>query len=114
MASPQSSPFVPVVLACALLACAGTVAPSKTVSPTPAPASSPAPASIARAFAPDDPGYGFTDPDRKRKLTAGLAALDAIAVDEMAAQHLPGLALGVIVDGELAYDKGFGFSDLEK
>jgi CubicO group peptidase (beta-lactamase class C family) len=124
MASSQRSYFVPAMpmaLACALLACRGpelrlktaTAAPAPTpVGSTPAP--TPAPASPAQAFAPNDPRYGFADPDRKRKLKGGFAALDAIAADELAAQKLPGLALGVVIDGELAYEKGFGFADLEK
>src|SRR5438477_9615265 len=121
MASPHNShlvPVVPIALACVLFACAATETRPKTASPTPAPPPvgfdprpAPTPASSAQTFAADDPGYGFADPDRKKKLKAGFTALDAIAAEEMAALKLPGLALGVVVDGELAYEKGFGFSD---
>src|SRR5262249_18455166 len=29
-------------------------------------------------------------------------------------QKVPGMAVGVVIDGELAYAKGFGFADVEK
>lgn len=62
----------------------------------------------AQRFAPDGITYRFADPDRKAKLAAGLATLDAAIADEMAKRKLPGLAIGVVIDGELAYAKGFG------
>src|SRR4051812_1302190 len=112
MPSPYRSHFVPAVpmaLACALIACAGAESRPKAALPPPAPvpvgsilAPATAPALRAQAFAPDDPRYEFADPDRKAKLKAGFAPLDAIAAEEMAAQRLPGLALGVVIDGELA------------
>lgn len=55
----------------------------------------------------------FAAADRKAKLTAAFPALDAHLAAELAAQKLPGLVFGVIIDGELAYAKGFGVADLE-
>ena len=37
------------------------------------------------------------------------SAIDKALVD----YQVPGIALGIVVDGELAYAKGFGFSDIE-
>ena len=65
-------------------------------------------------FAPSAPAYAFIDPDRKKKLTASFPEVDAIVADEMAEQRIPGAAVGIVVDGELVYAKGFGYSDVEK
>ena len=54
----------------------------------------------------------FAAADRKAKLAAAFPALDAHLSAQLAAQKLPGLVLGVIIDGDLAYAKGFGFADL--
>ena len=35
-----------------------------------------------------------------------------IVDDEMARQRLPGVVVGVVIDGELAYAKGFGLADV--
>ena len=85
--------------------------------PTPsAPASAPPPAAPAPAlqrFADGDFGYRFDDPDRKAKLVAAAQKVDAVIADEMTRQHIPGLALGIVVDGELVYAKGYGVADVE-
>jgi CubicO group peptidase (beta-lactamase class C family) len=73
-----------------------------------------APSNAGQAFAPAPPAYTFTDPDRKKKLASAFPALDAIAEEELRRQNLPGLAIGVVIDGELAYAKGFGVADQEK
>lgn len=64
-------------------------------------------------FADGIPVETFADPDRRAKLAAAFPALDAHLSEQLAAQKLPGLVFGVVVDGNLAYAKGFGFADLE-
>ena len=60
-----------------------------------------------------DLGYRFDDPDRKGKFVAAANQVDLAVADEMTRQHLPGLALGIVIDGELVYSKGYGFADLD-
>jgi CubicO group peptidase (beta-lactamase class C family) len=103
-------------LAASLLVLAGCNGAEGTAPPAvpPAPAATaPAPAApvgtaAAQVFAPEDPALAFRDPDRRRKLASAFAAIDAIGEDELTTQGLPSLAVGVVVDGELAYEKGFG------
>jgi CubicO group peptidase (beta-lactamase class C family) len=40
-------------------------------------------------------------------------AIDKAIAEEMAQQNLPGLAFGIAIDGELAYAKGYGVTDLD-
>lgn len=83
-------------------------------SPAPAmPAPAPAPPPASQRFAPAGPGFAFADPDRARKLAAALSAIDAAVAREMKQQNLPGLALGVVIDGQLVYAKGYGVANLE-
>lgn len=56
----------------------------------------------------------FTDPKRRQKLEAVLPAVDAIALSQLRDQGLAGMSVGIVVDGELAYAKGFGFADVDK
>lgn len=93
------------------------LAPSSiAASPTATPAARPAPTAAPgepMVVADVDAGFAFLDPDRRSKLAAALAAIDAVVDDERQKQQLPGLALGIVIDGELAYAKGFGVTDLE-
>jgi CubicO group peptidase (beta-lactamase class C family) len=101
------------------LACGGSPLPASQPAP-PAAASANAPAATAasttaaQVYAPADPSYSFSDPDRKRKLTSAFAEIDTIVADEMARQKIPGAVVGVVIDGELAYAKGFGVSNIDK
>lgn len=62
----------------------------------------------------DEPSApGFRDPDRRKKLEAAFPTIEKMITDEMKAQGLPGLSFGIVIDGELAYAKGFGVTDLE-
>jgi CubicO group peptidase (beta-lactamase class C family) len=54
----------------------------------------------------------FTDPDRRGKLAATFPTLDAYLAGQQIGQGLPGLVFGVVIDGELAYQKGFGVRDV--
>jgi CubicO group peptidase (beta-lactamase class C family) len=107
-------------VASTLVACAATTPrPEPPAAPTPAaavaPISEPFPAEPeVQTFAATEPAPAFADPDRVKKLKSGFAAIDGIVKEEMARQRIPGAVVGVIIDGELAYAKGFGFADVEK
>lgn len=60
------------------------------------------------------PEPSFRDPERKKKLASAFAAIEAIAEEERLRQNIPSVALGVVIDGELSFEKGLGFADLEK
>ena len=105
-------------IAAGLVACGGAEPP-----PMRSPASPPAPpvpvvtataaqASVAQMFAEGEPEMVFTDPDRRKKIESAFSSIDALVDEEVRAQGLPGIAFGVVVDGELAYAKGFGVTDL--
>ena len=66
---------------------------------------------VEQIFAPAVPAPRFADPDRRAKLAAAFPALDKALEQERAAQSVPGVAVGVVIDGELAYAKGFGVVD---
>jgi CubicO group peptidase (beta-lactamase class C family) len=100
------------------LACGGS--PRSASQPVPpvaasanAPAATAASTTAAQVYAPADPSYTFGDPDRKKKLTSAFAEIDTIVADEMARQKIPGAVVGVVIDGELAYAKGFGVSNID-
>jgi CubicO group peptidase (beta-lactamase class C family) len=100
------------------VACGATPVPPPAQPPTSPPPSptptapSPAPPPVQR-FADGDLGYRFDDPDRKAKLVAAAQKVDTAVADELARQHVPGLALGIVVDGELVYAKGYGVADVD-
>jgi hypothetical protein len=53
------------------------------------------------------PEFIFTDPARREKIAATFSELDAYFTAQAAAAKIPGLAVGVVVDGELAWSKGY-------
>lgn len=55
----------------------------------------------------------FSDADRAEKVTATAANVDQKFRDYAERQHMPGLAYGVVVDGELVYSGAYGFAVLE-
>ncbi len=59
------------------------------------------------------PPARFTDPDRRAKLEAVLPALDQIATRWAREHELPGLAWGIVIDGELARFGSVGRRDVE-
>lgn len=83
------------------------------VAPPPrAPDASPAPP--AQHFAETHrPPPTFTDPDRRKKLATAFAAIDKMVDAQREKDALPGLAFGIVIDGELALAKGSGFADVE-
>ena len=70
----------------------------------------PAPVAL-QAFVPAAPAPRFTDPDRRAKLAAAFPALDKALEQERTAQGVAGVVVGVVIDGDLAYAKGFGNVD---
>ena len=99
-----------------VVACGGPDSrPVPPTSPIAEPARAPVPIAakhadpvIAQIFAPATPAPQFTDPDRRAKLAAAFPALDKALEQERTAQGVPGVVVGVVIDGELAYAKGFG------
>jgi CubicO group peptidase (beta-lactamase class C family) len=80
----------------------------------PAPPPTPAAAGSEQTFAAADQGLAFLDPDRRKKLEAAFPDLDKAIAEEIATQGLPGVAVGVVIDGDLAYSKGYGTTTLGK
>ena len=58
------------------------------------------------------PVVAFADPARGAKLAAAFPALDRLVDAEREAQHIPGLAFGVVVDGALVHAHAVGVLDL--
>jgi CubicO group peptidase (beta-lactamase class C family) len=99
-----------------LVACAGAGPEARPHHPPPPPVEPAKPApppALAQLFADGDPSYTFADPQRKAKLLAAMTKVDTAIEAEMASQNVPGLALGVVIDGELAYAKGYGVADVD-
>jgi CubicO group peptidase (beta-lactamase class C family) len=102
-----------------LVACGGPKAGQPVVpaappmaKPAPVLAAAPAPASVPQQmFASPTLPPAFTDPDRRAKLAAAFPALDKALEHERATQGLAGVSVGIVIDGELAYAKGFGVVD---
>ena len=62
-------------------------------------------------IADDTPAPAFRDPERRKKLEAAFPKIEKMIGEEMTAQGLPGVAVGIVIDGDLAYAKGFGVTD---
>ena len=56
---------------------------------------------------------GHTDATRRARLEAVASELDAFFESKRRASGATGLAVGILLDGELAYARGFGVRDLE-
>ncbi|MFC5408703.1 serine hydrolase domain-containing protein [Larkinella bovis] len=56
----------------------------------------------------------FDDPQRLEKIRAVLPAVENLYRDYAAKNHFPGLAFGVVVDGQLIHSGGFGYTDVAK
>jgi CubicO group peptidase (beta-lactamase class C family) len=61
----------------------------------------------------DHPAPQFTDPNRRATLVSAFAQVDEIFRDYAAAKHIPGMAWGMVIDGELAHVGFFGARDLQ-
>ncbi len=98
---------------CLTLACSAAPPPATarhTEPPEPPPqASLPAP-----RVAPDGVEARFTDPERRAKLAAAFPRIDTMFAEEHTSSGAPALAVGIVVDGELAFAKGYGKRDVER
>jgi len=54
----------------------------------------------------------FTRADRREALARAFPEIERSLAGRMASEHIPGLAFGVVIDGELAYGKGLGLRDV--
>ncbi len=56
----------------------------------------------------------FTDPDRLEKIRKTFPAIETIYKDHAARNHFPGIAWGIVVDGNLVFSGADGYTNLEK
>ncbi len=85
------------VFALLLAGCAGAAHP-----PAPAPPPAASPAQVA-------PGPVFPDPqERARKLAEALPEVEAVFDEQFAARKPPGMAVALVVDGEVRWSKSWG------
>ena len=54
------------------------------------------------------------EPGRAERVAAVLPEIDKIYTDLAAADHLPGLVIGVVLDGKLVHTRSFGMANLER
>ncbi len=67
-------------------------------------------ASYDKAFKPAE----FTDPARLEKIRKTFPAIEKIFKDHAKKNHFPGLAFGIVVDGQLVFTGTDGYTDIEK
>ncbi len=105
---------IPLALA---LACANTspeTCPPSAQAPTnpAAPAPAPTPDELADTKKiRGDPPPRFTDPQRRARIEAAFPEVEAYLASTVARDHLVGLAAGIVIDGELAWFRGWGHRD---
>ena len=56
----------------------------------------------------------FNDANRLKKLEAAFPAVEKLYKDFAEKRHIPGLAFGIVVDGQLVYSGGTGYTDVAK
>ncbi len=54
----------------------------------------------------------FSDADRQQKIKAALPIVDKVFQDHFENNHFPGIAYGIVVDGELIYSHAFGVANI--
>jgi CubicO group peptidase (beta-lactamase class C family) len=59
-------------------------------------------------------GGGFTDTDRLEKIKKTFPAIEKILKDHAVRNHFPGIAWGIVVDGELVFKGSDGYTDIGK
>ena len=57
------------------------------------------------------PPARFEDADRRAKLAAAFPEVEKIFAEAVEKQHMPGAAMGIVIDGELVFTKSFGVRD---
>jgi len=105
-------------LACSLalgLACSGAPAEAPPAPERPKPEEpekfEPPERTAKRLRDPADPPPTFVDPDRRAKLETALPKIEAYLDSTVERDHLVGLAAAVVIDGEVAWFKGWGHRD---
>src|SRR4051812_9928496 len=73
-------------------------------------AAPPAPPRSAPRIAANPPD-AFRDPARRTKIATAASRLDASFAEVARKQKLPALAVGLVVDGDLVWSKGYGVRD---
>jgi CubicO group peptidase (beta-lactamase class C family) len=81
--------------------------------PAEGPSATPAVSTLPAIAVTEGPAAVFKDPERRKKLEAVFPAIDKLAEAEMKKQGMAGMVLGIVIDGDLAYAKGFGVTSLE-
>ena len=56
----------------------------------------------------------FTDPDRIEKIKKLFPVIDSIYRKYAIANHFPGIAFGLVVDGKLVYSGNYGYTNIDK
>ncbi len=56
---------------------------------------------------------GFTDPERPSKLAQAFPELDQLFTDFAKRAHVPGIAYGVLIDGQLVHTMTFGYRNVD-
>jgi CubicO group peptidase (beta-lactamase class C family) len=104
---PRTPPVIAVAVAVAAVACIAGCVPR---GPAPALSGSSAarPAAATVPFAP-----GTADPARKAALLAAAPRLDELFRAKVGEGRATGLAVGIVLDGELVYGRGFGVRDVD-
>lgn len=74
--------------------------------------SAPPPPQASGATAATNPGAEFLDPDRRDKLLAAVPALDSLFLEFMEARRVPGIAWGLILDGDLVHVRTAGLREV--
>ena len=64
------------------------------------------------SIAPNLPTPHFPDTDRRDRILAACPGLEPIFRRQAEKRHIPGLAYGVVVDGELIFSQGFGVGNI--
>src|SRR5512140_3361363 len=57
------------------------------------------------------PPARFEDPERRARLAGAFPEIERIFAEAVEKQRIPGAAIGIVVDGELVFTKGFGVRD---
>jgi len=58
--------------------------------------------------------YAFCSSDKAERAENQLEGFDKLVEQAMEDCNVPGLAIGIVVDGHVVYSKGFGYRDLER
>jgi CubicO group peptidase (beta-lactamase class C family) len=111
---PPRASIIPLLLvtACSARPAQTPALPTPPLLQTPATAPAPAAAPLTQRFAATSWPVPSLDPQRKEKILALVPRIDAHYSEQAASKHYPGLAVGIVVDGQLVWSKGYGVRDV--